>query len=258
MNYSIAVFSSFILSALCVFLIGYTLHRVRRVHKRTFEIENQIRKLGSNGLQDEFRQIQALLSLEKELGLGLNLPSLRGWAASPDFLLVLVRLIRSRKPETILECGSGATTIAMARCAQQLGRGHIYSLDHDPTYAERTRKFLADAGLEKWATIIDAPLMDHSAGEEVLEWYSLKELPDSDFDILVVDGPPTRADKLARYPAIPLLFKQLSANSLIVLDDASRPEEIRIAQMWEDEFPFTRLIAHDCEKGCVVFRKDSK
>lgn len=55
----------------CILVINLVmLHKARRIHLKTFEILGAIRDLSGKHLHDQFRQIQALLALEKDLDLG--------------------------------------------------------------------------------------------------------------------------------------------------------------------------------------------
>jgi len=237
----------------CILAVNLVvLHKARRIHLKTFEIMDAIRELSGKHLHDQFRQIQALLALEKELDLGAHLPPLRGWAASPDFLLVLTNHVKQRRPETIVECGSGASTVVLAKCLQRLGKGHVYSLEHDPVYAEKTRRSLAEAGLSDWATIIDAPLVEHRIGSETWQWYSLDGFPDVAIDMLVIDGPPWFVSPLARYPAGPKLFPKLTREGAVLLDDAARDDESRIIERWRIEWPRFAFVDYDTEKGTAL------
>lgn len=62
--------------------------------------------------------------------------------------------------------------------------------------------------------------------------------------MLIVDGPPGRVNKDARYPALPLLHERLNPGAHVFLDDATRPDERRILTQWLAEFPDLRLIRH--------------
>lgn len=240
----------------CILAVNVVvLHKAKRIHLKTFEILDGIRELSGKHLHDQFRQIQALLALEKKLDMGAHLPPLGGWAASPDFLLVLANHVESHRPEKIVECSSGASTVVLAKCLQHLGKGHIYSLEHDPVYAEKTRRSLADAGLSDWATIIDAPLVEHRVGAETWLWYSLDGFPDVAIDMLVIDGPPTPFGELIRYPAGPVLFPNLAPRGTVLIDDAARGGETKIVEMWRQEAPELIVRTYDCEKGCVVLEK---
>ena len=69
------------------------------------------------------------------------------------------------------------------------------------------------------------------------QWYDPEIFTDiSEIDLLVVDGPPEIVGSEARYPAVPLLEQRLAAKAMIVLDDAERNDEDRIAARWVAEF----------------------
>ncbi len=162
--------------------------------------------------------------------------------------------VQQRRPETIVECSSGASTVVLAKCLQRLGKGQVYSLEHDPVYAEKTRRSLAEAGLSDWATIIDAPLAEHRIDTETWQWYSLDGFPDVPIDMLVIDGPPRFVSPLARYPAGPILFPRLAPQGVVFLDDAARDDESRIMARWRAEWPRLGCVRYDTEKGATLLR----
>jgi hypothetical protein len=182
------------------------------------------------------------------------LPPTRGWAASPDFLAVLARHAAAG-PRVIVECGSGASTVVLARACERNGRGHVWSLEHLPDMAERTRAWLAEQGLADYATVIDAPLVPQALAGHAGVWYSTDELPDLPIDMLVVDGPPGSSGRLARYPAGPRLFPRLSMHGSVFVDDFHRPDERAIVARWQQEFPALALTSVPCEKGAVVLSR---
>ena len=143
-------------------LSAYALHKVRRVHIMSFGIRNEIERIDASGQM--FWQLQALDGLYRDLKFASSLPLTRGWAASPDFLSVLARHAMDRRPEVVVECGSGVSTVVLARCMQLNGRGRVIALDHDSVFAEETRRNLARHGLSEWAEIIDAPLQKQFRG----------------------------------------------------------------------------------------------
>jgi len=234
-------------SALLVAL--YILYKLRAVHILLYQVHDTARTESAAS----FRQLEALLGLYIELDLGSSLPATRGWAASPDFLLELATHALSRRPDSIVECSSGASTLVLARCAQRNGCGKVLSLEHDPHYAGQTRQQLARHGLSAWAEVIDAPLHPHMLAGEEWPWYRHEALRWQDgIDMLVIDGPPQATRSQARYPAGPLLFPHLNAGAAVFLDDAARAGELAILLRWQAEFPHLTQSARPCEKGCTV------
>lgn len=235
--------------------LAWLLHKTRHMHLLLHTLQN---RAGSAPAQ-LYRQLEALAGLQQELQLVHSLPPTRDWAASPDFLLALVRQVQASRPRTVLECSSGASTVVLARCLQQLGAGRVLSLEHDAHYAAQTRRELARHGLSDWAQVIDAPLCTHCLDGENWPWYDLSGLPsellaDTCVDLLVIDGPPQATRRLARYPAGPLLFALLAAGASVYLDDAARADEQAILRRWQAAFPQLQLSMLACEKGCAVMR----
>jgi hypothetical protein len=243
----------------------YMMYKLKKVHVLVHELADH------QGRDSAvlFRQLEALQGLYAELGLEKSLPGTRGWAASPDFLMELVRHARAARPGIVVECGSGTSTLVLARCIEMNGQGRVYSLEHDHAYAEQTRALLRRHGLERWAVVLDAPLTARSLAGGDWSWYATGAL-DTELaatrgagagadsaaidmiDMLVIDGPPKDTGTLARYPAGPLLFPQLAIGAAVFLDDAARPDETAILARWQTEFPQFEQSSRACEKGCAV------
>ena len=238
-----------LISASALLVALYILYKLRAVHVLLYQVHDTARTESAAS----FRQLEALLGLYIELDLDGSLPATRGWAASPDFLLELATHALSSRPGCVVECSSGTSTLVLARCAQRNGYGKVFSLEHEPLYAEQTRRQLARHGLSAWAEVIDAPLRPYRLGGEEWPWYQHELLQrDLAIDMLVIDGPPQATRALARYPAGPLLFPRLSAGAAVFLDDAARPGERAVLQRWEAEFPQLMQTTRPCEKGCTV------
>lgn len=243
-----------VVSALILLLLVYLLHKVRHAHLLLYQMGDQSRR----GQDSLFRQLEALHGLYAELDLRGSLPPTRGWAASPDFLLVLARHARAAKPRCVVECSSGISTLVLARCLQLNGAGRVISLEHDRHYAEQTRAQLRQHGLQDWALVLDAPLQPQTLGAASYGWYDLSALPaDLAIDMLAIDGPPQATGALARYPAGPQLFPLLAPGAHVFLDDADRQDEVAILQQWQAEFPQLQQSTRPCEKGCAVLVKAS-
>lgn len=245
----------------------YTLHKVRRTHLMTFKLQSELNDISAHAsniesarteMADIYRQLQAYQDLQALIKPIAPFPPLRGWAASPDFLLEICRHTLRHRPETIIECSSGATTVALARCCELNEVGHVISLEHDPFYAEQTHERLLEHGLDRWATIIHAPLIPQAeVGHQ--PWYSLQDIPlaHASCELLIIDGPPGDSSQDARHPALPLLANYLSPNCTIFLDDAKRPAEQSVVRRWLEDFPDFHLDVLECEKGCARLTRSS-
>jgi predicted O-methyltransferase YrrM len=182
-----------------------------------------------------FSQLEALAWLRDELDFKTPLPPTRGAAAAPDALLELVRIIDRSSARSVVELGSGVSTIVCGRRLQQAGAGRIVALEHDPHYAEATRAEIAAHGLQDFAEVIDAPLVDHVIDGTTWPFYQLVSgVPDA-IDALFIDGPPKPIGPLARYPALPLLRDRMGSGAIALLDDGHRPDEREMVARWQAE-----------------------
>lgn len=242
----------FLVLLVCLALIGLLLFKIRRIHVATYELIDKTRDIHLE-TRHLYAQIQAFHELTALLKMAHPLPTLRGWAASPDFLLIVARHALKEAPKTIVECSCGASTIVLARCAQLNRAGHVFSLEHDPKFAAITRSNLIDAGLSEWATVLDAPLKEMNPHDE-RKWYSLDMMTDpGQIEMLVVDGPPTHINPCARYPAIPMLKDRLANRCHVFLDDADRSDEKETVRKWLQDAGDSSLTVDypSAEKGCA-------
>lgn len=202
-----------------------------------------------------YARFEDLLALYRDLDPDRSLPRTRGWAAGPELLRFLYEEVRTRRRTRLVECGSGTTTVVLAHAMRSLGSGKVTALEHDPRYAAFTRDELTGRGLDEWAEVVDAELVDVPIDGAVWRWYDPAAIPAGAIDMLVVDGPPGATGPEARYPALPLLADRLTEDALIVLDDSDRPDERAIARRWAERFPqfHSQRLGH--ERGTLVLRR---
>lgn len=169
---------------------------------------------------------------------GAPLPPAGSYAVRAAGADEISRLIRRSAPENVVECGSGSSTAWIASTLEKCGKGRVYSLEHDPYYAQQTRDLLSGLGLQHRAEVIEAPLEQRIAqdGAET-PWYagsSRQHLPEH-IDVLFVDGPPGNTGPRVRRSAWEVLGDRLSPGSLLAVDDAQRPQEAAILKEWEED-----------------------
>ena len=202
-----------------------------------------------------YRQMEALLNLHSLLDLRAPLPPMRLWAASPDFALKVMQVIHTHQPQTILELGSGSSTLIASYCLETIGNGHIISLDHEAIFAQATRNLLSQHSLSQWAEVVHAPLQNITLGWKSMRWYTQDALASLEaVDLLIVDGPPETTNPMARYPAVPLLIDKLKPGAHILIDDAMRPDEVTMVQRWLADYPLEQIEATANEKGVILLR----
>jgi predicted O-methyltransferase YrrM len=166
-----------------------------------------------------------------------TMPELGDWAISPSTLVWMLDRLSDSSVRTILELGSGSSTIWFATAlAKRGGEGRVV-LESSADYADSTRTELAKHGLQDRAQVLHAPLVDTAVpGRENQPWFDISVLPDlPPVDVLFVDGPVGATAREARYPAYPLLADRLALGATVFLDDTGRPAEAAIAKAWKQE-----------------------
>jgi hypothetical protein len=150
------------------------------------------------------------------------------WAAEPHYLREVIGSAELAKG-SILECGSGLTTLMMGAIASRRGI-QLHSLEHNPEWHARVCEAIERFGLTN-VTVHLAPLRDFGP----FDWYDaqLSELPD-DFSLVVCDGPPgvTRG---GRSGMLPMMRGKLAKTVSILIDDTNRDAEGQLARKWIGE-----------------------
>lgn len=197
------------------------------------------------------KQLEAMMNVFHVLQSESPLPSMTGYAVSPDFAVLILTKLQAGGMELVVETGAGTSSLVIGHFLRKRGHGRLISLEHDPLYADRTRKNVADHDLDEYVEIRYAPLVSVSVGADTYMWYDPAVWQDvNSIDLLVVDGPPVGTNQSARFPAVPLLANRFSPHVCVLLDDAKRPDEEEIAQRWESDFDMTGNL-HDTEKGAI-------
>jgi predicted O-methyltransferase YrrM len=183
-------------------------------------------------LRAQTREVEALMQLFQGFTPRAPMPSSGGFALNPTDLLGLLHLVRTRRPRLVLELGSGTSTVWMAYVLKEIG-GRLVSLDHDAGYAAKTRAQLAAHGLSEVAEVREAPLEPVLLEGRSFPWYASAALDDlREVDLLVIDGPPEKTGKDARYPAMRVLEDRLADAATVIFDDAHRHDEKEALRKW--------------------------
>ncbi|WP_436526966.1 O-methyltransferase [Actinoplanes sp. HUAS TT8] len=205
-------------------------------HRELADAVARVQRIADRGVRDlRFavpREVEATVQLFQGFTPRAPMPSSGDYALNPTDLLELLFLVRSRQPRLVLELGSGTSTIWLAYALEQIG-GRLISLDHDPSYANRTRSALREHGLTGVAEVRDAPLAPVELDGRTYSWYDPAVLEDLDgIDFLLVDGPPAAVGPDSRYPALPVTGPRLADRATIVFDDANRKDEQAALERW--------------------------
>lgn len=241
-------------------ILAFLLYAIRKIYwldrrTRSLQTFQERASIAATQQVEHFFHMHHLL----ELPVG-TLKGTRGWAASPDFLCKIAVAALSAKELRVVECGSGLTTLVLARCAQMKGRGHIISLESDEFFAESTLQELRKLGLAEYAEVFYAPLAEVTLENGTFKWYDLADISiPEELDLVVVDGPPVTPDNpMSRYPAFPILGARLIADGRLLFDDVKRAEDSKMLRSIKESDSSFLCQMHDTERGCAEVIKISR
>lgn len=179
------------------------------------------------------------------------LPHLGSWKADTALLELIADGIEELRPANVVELGSGASSLVIARALRAFGGGTLHSYDQHREFVAAAQEWLADHDLS--AHMHHAPLGPAPGGWPGY-WYQLSALPRS-IGMLVVDGPPWTVHPHVR-GAAEMLFDQIVVGGLILLDDAARPGERVVARRWRQRWPnFSFDLVKNGTKGTLIGRR---
>lgn len=167
-----------------------------------------------------------------------RLPPSNGWMLAPDALRLLMRLVATLQPRHILEFGSGLSTRALARaCGPLPGPRAISSVDHDPGFGPSAAKdYAASASPTNVRTRFQvAPIVARDCGGQLLPVYAWRTAAFASrrpLDLVLIDGPPTLLG--GREGTLYQAMDHARPGTVIVLDDAGRPEERAAVARWRE------------------------
>jgi predicted O-methyltransferase YrrM len=194
-----------------------------------------------------------------DLALLLDGIELGTWSLGPASIDELVRLVTSRRPRTIVEFGSGVSTVALAWAMREtFGPGdvtRIVSIEQDAEHAQRTRDLLARSDLATGCVIVVAPLEDQVIDGFETTCYAVRDslrstLGDRRADLVVIDGP--AGPPGVRFGTLPLVRDHVADRATFVMDDALRDGELGIAKRWS-ALPYVHVVGiRLVEKGLLT------
>jgi len=141
------------------------------------------------------------------------------WVAPPESLIAAIKVLEA-EPGHVLETGSGLSTVLMAAA---IPGNYVYCLEHDPIYAEMTKRLARQANVTNIGICL-API-DPATG-----WYNtadMEGLPDR-FRLGFCDGPPRTFGSRMRF------FSGGYANAcdVVIADDALTDGYPRFLMDW--------------------------
>jgi predicted O-methyltransferase YrrM len=166
----------------------------------------------------------------------------------------LVELVRAKRLASIVEFGSGTSTVVLASLLAELHQNgpRLVTFEQDPVWAERSRAALAERGLDRMATVVQLQL---SESADCLPGYALTEdaaelLHRLAPQLVLVDGP-TLDSGAPRLGALDLVAPHLREDAMVLLDDALSDVGLSIAAAWERRDDVALLGIRPTSKGLL-------
>ena len=162
-----------------------------------------------------------------------------GWALDVTAINFLETEIRNVRPQSVIEFGSGFSTVCLAQFMRELhgiSKGAlVFSVEEKWEYFEKTLSMLKVTDLESLVQVVHAPLRSQRVDDLETVCYDLfpilpQLLGPKRPDFCLIDGPNSTLG--SRCGTLPLVRKFLAKNARFYMDDALRDEEIDIACRW--------------------------
>lgn len=180
------------------------------------------------------------------------------FALTPTKILSLLHEIQFRKPELVVECGTGASTLFIARILKALKTGRLISIEHDHQWGNYIQELLIANDLEDVVHVIHAELKETECWGYQTIWYDKevvkRALPtDGGIEVLLIDGPPGTAGFLPRMSAGPFLADYLRQGAIVMVDDMDRGDERRMVTEWQANLAM-QMVKSDHNLGYVLLQ----
>jgi len=163
-----------------------------------------------------------------------------GWALGAETIEFLVEILRARRPSSVLEFGSGTSTVVLAWLMRQLhgdsNQPRVFSIDQSDDYVERTRSWLARHNLRDRVKFLRRPVVRQTIAQFPTACYDLPPVMLAEFfgpvrpDCVLIDGP--AGDNGVRFGTLPLVQNHLTPGAAIFMDDGLRDSELDSAERW--------------------------
>ena len=173
------------------------------------------------------------------------------WRITEEGYNVIRKTLRELRATNILEFGSGASTIRIAREFPSL---QITTVEHDKRFCESTLQLAATFGVSDQIKLMHCPLRNiWIKGRRFLTYQEPKFA--GIFDFILIDGPPGQTRR-GREACLYFSYGHLRVGGVVILDDIKRLSEQRILKNWMSIYgKSVSLAVFDSGNGLAVLRK---
>ncbi|WP_114750064.1 hypothetical protein [Pleomorphovibrio marinus] len=145
------------------------------------------------------------------------------------------------KPKTIIEFGSGLSTIIISNFLKEVNLNvEFISVDQDKNWQNLISRHCNSVSFFSFEISDNNPFSKNGDGK----WFDIpnkSELLNKNYDLVIIDGPIGKKNKFARYGAINFLRNKLTKSSIIFIDDIHRFDEQILAKDFVIEFNLKKI-----------------
>lgn len=129
---------------------------------------------------------------------------------------------------TILETGSGLSTLVLGKYFKFIGHGKVISLENDKKWYDLMTNLITADELSDFVKIVYCPTIDIKHSNKKGKWYDeavyQQEIAGVKFDGFILDGPRANSPALidSRYPSYTLIEGYAKSNYFVFMDDYKR------------------------------------
>ncbi|PSL01263.1 hypothetical protein [Cecembia rubra] len=143
------------------------------------------------------------------------------------------------RPKTILEIGSGLSTMILNNLIKELDyRPEFISLDQDENWQKHLLNYCDLVTFKNFEISEKNEYSKKGKGK----WFDIpndSDLLNYNFDLVIIDGPKGFESRFARYGILNFLKGKISKSSIIFLDDTNRNDEKFLLNSMRDQLGFT-------------------
>lgn len=226
----------------------------KKVEKKLIETRKVLLRNQNKERRALYASVESLIGVNDLIKPRAPLPTMAGWAISSDSAKAIIEIFNNNTVKKVLDIGSGTSSVIFGYLLEGTKGASVVSVDHDINFSEITKNNLKIHGLSDIVKVYSKPLKKQIVKNKTYIWYDLPDI--EDIDMVLVDGPPAKTQKYARYPALPLVYSKLSKKAIVILDDYDREDEREVVRRWLKEYPDFTLEEIRTDKGLAVLYRN--
>jgi hypothetical protein len=216
-------------------MIGKWLTKVRDKFLGINKLEYRIGRRNEALIDSKFKELKAIELLKGYFPQGFVFEST--YSLSFQTIQHIANDIIVNRPATILEIGSGLSTIVLSKVIKETGyKAEFFSVDQDRTWQDHLKMHCDNVNFYQFEI--------GTSGEFAMEgsnWFDIpldSILRTKKYDLVIVDGPKGSESRLARYGIVDFLRGRLTETAIVFVDDTDREYEKVLLWHLRDMMPF--------------------